>query len=349
MKHKCNAIYRVDGGCKIGMGHIIRSVCVTKEILLPLNIKPFFIVKCDTCVKGRLKKEGFDLCLLQHNSNIRSVMSRVIKRINPKLILTDVPKMQHIERYEEIIKDYKMLHIVFDDLYLAKIKGDIIIDGSMCIKKAPHTEGAAKTRYLRGSKYAVISKQFRKARKAKRIKKEVNSIVLSLGGSDPRHFTYKVLKGLCAVKSKLTIHVVLGPAFKARNADDKVLHSIAGSKTANKNITLYHDTRNFADIISGSDLAIVSGGITLYETACIGVPSIIVCQTSEQNRTAEEFEKMGISINCGYRNIKQKEITETVNMLMYDYEKRKNMAKRGKTLVDGKGAERIKEIFLLSL
>ena len=91
-----------------------------------------------------------------------------------------------------------------------------------------------------------------------------------------------------------------------------------------------------------SDLAITGGGLTKYETAVTGTPSIILSQVAHQVDLAEEFEKEGTALNLGLgTEVSQEDITEAVTRLSGDGALRAEMSRRGKRLVDGRGVERI--------
>ena len=91
-----------------------------------------------------------------------------------------------------------------------------------------------------------------------------------------------------------------------------------------------------------SDLAITGGGLTKYETAVTGTPSVIISQVAHQAELAKEFEREGTALHLGLGSkVGEEDIAQAVERLLRDDALRAEMSKRGKRLVDGKGIERI--------
>jgi len=89
-------------------------------------------------------------------------------------------------------------------------------------------------------------------------------------------------------------------------------------------------------------LAITGGGLTKYETAVTGTPSIAISHFDEEAKRTEEFARGGSILHLGLiSEIRQEDVAEATNRLLEDYALRAEMSKRGRNLVDGKGIERI--------
>ncbi|GAI18633.1 unnamed protein product, partial [marine sediment metagenome] len=75
-----------------------------------------------------------------------------------------------------------------------------------------------------------------------------------------------------------------------------------------------------------------------------------ISQRQHQVINAEEEAKKGFSVNLGLgKQVSKKKILETVENLLENYELRQAMSRKGKQLIDAKGAERIAEIILSSI
>ena len=96
------------------------------------------------------------------------------------------------------------------------------------------------------------------------------------------------------------------------------------------------------DVMKNHDLAVTAAGITIFELACIGVPSIIVCSERFEIKTAEIMEKNHFGINLGFgKDVSIKKISDEINDLILNYDLRVKMNLNGKKLVDGKGSKRV--------
>ena len=93
-----------------------------------------------------------------------------------------------------------------------------------------------------------------------------------------------------------------------------------------------------------SDIAIASGGQTLYELANVGLPAIAIILIDNQVEDTVGWAQKGFLYNAGWWNKKQLE-NNIINYLkkLMDYSMRKSMGEIGQLFVDGKGANRIVE------
>ena len=88
----------------------------------------------------------------------------------------------------------------------------------------------------------------------------------------------------------------------------------------------------------------------MFELACLGVPTIVVCGEPFEVGTANRLEKEGFGINLGFgKYINGKNIHSAVSRLMSDFAMRKIMSITGKNLIDGYGIikiiEKIKNVY----
>ena len=92
----------------------------------------------------------------------------------------------------------------------------------------------------------------------------------------------------------------------------------------------------------GADLAITGDGLTMYETAATGTPSIILSRFDSNKSVNNDFERMGSAIHLGDGTlVPAKVMAREVKHVLEDAGLRRSMSQRGKSFVDGKGLERI--------
>lgn len=178
--------------------------------------------------------------------------------------------------------------------------------------------------------------------KEKQINDNIKNVLLTFGGSDPKNITKHTINELKRLRD-IDITIVLGPAYRKLDELTKIINNMP-------NYTIIRNAKNMPELIYNSDLCFVSGGITLYEVAAIGTPSIVVCQVEHQVKTAERFEKDGVVINLGLIDeLKEGQIISAFNELNNDIKKRQALSTTGKKYVDGKGLYRVKKIILDAL
>jgi spore coat polysaccharide biosynthesis predicted glycosyltransferase SpsG len=119
----------------------------------------------------------------------------------------------------------------------------------------------------------------------------LNSLVVSMGGSDTYGVTVDVVRAL--KQRSLGATVVLGPSF----AHDEALAAVA-----HDGLTVKRNVPSLAEEFSHHDLAITAGGLTPCEANAAGLPCIIIATESWEARTGQMLESLGGSRFAGSRD-----------------------------------------------
>jgi len=189
-----------------------------------------------------------------------------------------------------------------------------------------------KTKFFVGPKFMILRDEFEKLRKNFSISKKIpKNLLITFGGSDDKNITKKLIPFLTSKGYNLT--AILGPSYSKKNP-------LTYSKKRYSNLKIVNSVTNMASLISKHDLVISSSGISTYELACIGIPSILIPVDSYQQKTAKEMMNLGYGFNFGKWANNFKKLEKTLNQLN-DYEIRKSMSKNGRRIVDGKGTSRV--------
>ena len=169
-------------------------------------------------------------------------------------------------------------------------------------------------------------------------KEQVETILVTQGGSDTHGYTPKIIRALYDIPNDINFNVIIGPNFSHYQELDEALHD------APRNFTIIKDKGDLSELMFQADLAISAAGITLFELACMGVSTIVICGELYEVETANRLQKVGFGINLGFgKYIEEKKISNTVFQLMNDINSRLTMSKKGKELIDGNGVKRMVE------
>lgn len=94
--------------------------------------------------------------------------------------------------------------------------------------------------------------------------------------------------------------------------------------------------------LQAADLAILAGGTTLHEAAATGLPAISIPIVPHQYDRAGQYQRLGLGLMIDpEKPCFERRITETLEALAADPGRRARMARRGQSLVDGRGADRL--------
>jgi hypothetical protein len=100
--------------------------------------------------------------------------------------------------------------------------------------------------------------------------------------------------------------------------------------------------KEFVALALHSDIAVCSGGQTLLELACLGVPAVTILTADNQQASAAGFESAGFSIQAG--SLKDPCCLGRLESILKVYSPIAERARRsaqGWTLIDGQGAFRV--------
>ncbi|GAA0782635.1 UDP-2,4-diacetamido-2,4,6-trideoxy-beta-L-altropyranose hydrolase [Hathewaya limosa] len=309
-------LFRADGGEGIGLGHIMRTLVLAKELLKHHKIK-YICNNADKYSKGieKIKSEGIEVISIDCKDELKQ-----IKDISGQFIVVD--KYGIDKGYLSSLKE-KFNVIYFDDNNeLDFYPVDMIINQNIYAKQLKYNT-LKETKLLLGKNYTMLREEFRNNNPIS-INKEVKDVLITLGGSDDFNITENILKQL--KNFNFNLHIVIGPAFKYKDSLKKYQQ---------KNIRLYENV-NISNLMKKADLVISSCGSTLYELSFLGIPTIGVIVADNQKASGEYMNKTKSIILSDIYTIGEK-----VNKITY--EKRLELSDNMKSIIDGQGVYRVKK------
>ncbi len=342
-----NVAFRVDGSTSIGMGHITRCLSLAKEFKSN-NYKVYFISKYD---KGTyvIRNNGFEVIKLKNNSSksvkgfyygdkrdleyeVKEII-KAIKLYNIQLLIVDSYNVT--EKYFLELKNNINKLGYIDDINKFTYPVDILINGNIYGEIMDYKKYFSNEIMLLGSRYNLIRDEFKNLPN-KKINKEIKDVMITTGGSDPYNITTNIINMFSDTKqlNDVRLHTVVGRGF----TNKKELKVLANK---NNNIILYEDVKYMSKIMLKCDLAISSGGSTLYELCSTGTPTITFIIADNQINNVEYMKRRGYMDTLGwYSDITKENLLKMINNL-YGYKKRFTLSKKTRNLVDGNGTKRI--------
>ncbi|MDI6704431.1 MAG: hypothetical protein QME40_07165 [bacterium] len=318
--------FSVSANRKIGIGHLIRSLSLASYLKDTTSIEVLFFMKNGGKGKDIVEDRGFE---------VTSKDDVILKRFKPQIMIIDMREVDI--RYIQLLKGRGIKVICLDNVGDSRNMSDIVING---IVHLPYKD-SSQPKIYEGPDYIILNSDFVEVHdKHKPIKEKVTKILVTFGGSDPCGLTIKVIDALSKQIFDLEITVVIGILFNGREKLERLLYG-------KRNLVLREGIKNMASLMYEADLCLTSFGITCYELACAGVPTIIISPTSYHNELAKIFARFGTSIDLGIgRYVTSSKILDAVNSLCNNRALREDMSVSGKRLIDGRGIDRVAKIIL---
>jgi len=340
-------LFRVDGSNRLGLGHIMRCLAFA-EGFRRKGLVPLFLIKdYDLNVLKIIKENGFEIKTMPPDFDFfmdASVTVEMASNPDIKLMVFDLSHTDNMavpDIYERYLKDLLVANkftIALDDFSRIDLPFDIRIVPYYGAENVGYKSERC-PRSLLGPAYFIFRKEFVEAAKSKRqIKRKAENVFITTGGSDPFGLTVKYLKALTKLKAfSLNLQVLMGPAFSSELKQDieQILKDFKG------NIELGNGNK-IVESMLWSDLVLTAGGLTKYEAAVTGTPSIAIATFQRESEMSEKFAKAGTNLYLGLvATVDEDIIAETVRNVLSDHTLRIKMSVQGKTMVDGLGIERI--------
>jgi spore coat polysaccharide biosynthesis predicted glycosyltransferase SpsG len=172
-----------------------------------------------------------------------------------------------------------------------------------------------------GTDHLLLREEFRNLPEIE-VRDRVKNILVTVGGYDLRNLTPKIIKALNELdldeiedkyldKENLHIDVVIGPSF------DNLDEIIKEVQKSNLDISLNFNVKKMSKLMLKSDIAISSGGSTLYELTVTKTPALVLLQADNQVRVAEKLDGESI-INLGF-DFKIKLIKAKIKILIFNF------------------------------
>jgi spore coat polysaccharide biosynthesis predicted glycosyltransferase SpsG len=328
------AAIRVDADREIGFGHLERAIAVARE-LKEANHEPVFVTREKSLAVTRLAERGFSAVETftpgdTAEATLHAEVDAVLRR-GPGLVIFDVGSTSH--DLAASVKAVGGFVVTFEDLGDGRYLADLVVDANLTESTNPR-KMMTTTRYLLGPEYAIISPECLKAKRKRRRVQDLRKVIVSCGGSDPAGVTAHVIPALTTLDTEIDVEVVIGPAFAhAAELDKAILKSPRICSIVEAPLDLPARLR-------AADVGIICGGVTLYEAAFLGLPSIVIAQNPMQLRNLPPFESRRAIINLGLAaNNPYPNILPALRRLG-DQAERKAMSEALEKYVDGRGIQR---------
>jgi len=168
----------------------------------------------------------------------------------------------------------------------------------------------------------------------------VSKVFVSFGGFDSRQLTSYFLNLIPKIKGPNRYDIVVSGLDPGNLSN---LGQTAGNIEAETGleIILHQRPTDYYKLLSSSDIAIVSGGLTAFECAYAGIPAIGIPQYEHQLENFNRLEVRGC-LKKGTRDMEldAELLCSLVNALGMDYTERLAMRCSGMGLIDGEGLKR---------
>ena len=323
------ALIRADAGPQIGLGHVMRCLALAGP-LRAMGAEVTFLGRgYAPSVQRTIRARGCVPIALPQNEDDQRATCLQARERGADAVVVDVYGIN--EAYLRALRDTGVVLVSLDDHNLMSFPSHLVVNPNRFALDMQYRSSTGDTQFLLGPAYFLLREEFLKTCEVSHgIAPQARNLLISMGGSDPGGYTEKVVRAVAPLG--LETVVIRGSA------------SGGPSAAAGPNVRVIADPPDMAEWMLWADLAVTSGGGTIYELAATGTPGIVLAQVPDQEHNAAAMEREGTLVSLGLgADVSEDTIACAVQALAGDAPRRQAMSRRGRETVDGAGARQVAE------
>jgi UDP-2,4-diacetamido-2,4,6-trideoxy-beta-L-altropyranose hydrolase len=343
-------LIRADASNTIGMGHINRCLSLARQ-MEDEEIESLFVLKyVSDNVAEDYQKLGINIVFLAEDCSLDDEVHFIIEHFASQysVVLFDFSHYQNMERIQDFVPYFEALQNAFTQTFLIDGFNDTAIinyiDPAMDVVITPYigakdhsTDKSIGYRHWTGPSYFIFAPEYLSENWYREVPSTIECLLITMGGSDPCELTLVVLDALKLLPENIHCRVVIGSGF-SDDLNEKVKKQCFSLPLCE----IVNAPQNLAAHLKWAEMAISASGLTKYEMALTGVPSLQLSPNSELAETTATYEKEGFYKDLGlYTERTPQGIAEDIVALAKNSKKRRDMIEHGQALFVEPGIKRL--------
>ena len=252
---------RVDGGRKLGLGHIYRALALRSRIFNH-DIR-FFMSRDSTEGIALAEAHRVPVTLVSGNPEFFAAL----REFDPEIVLLDV--LDTTAEFVQPLVDAGRFVVTFEDLGSGADVAHLTFNELFDDPKADNQRRFAGWRYasLREEFYSVAQRPLRST---------VHRILVTFGGADPSNLTCKALSALDHVPGDFVVDVVLGLSYSHLDELTALIPSLR------RKPVIHTAVKAMSALMADADLGLTSAGRTVFELIACRTPALVLAQNTRE-------------------------------------------------------------------
>jgi spore coat polysaccharide biosynthesis protein SpsF len=340
-------LIRVDGGGRLGFGHIMRTLAIGGVLRDELGYGVVFAMDgAGDLADGAdyVEAQGFPVVRRTAAKEVDWLLDICAQR-KPGSVLFDIRTNLSADDVVRIRSQVEKT-VTLDDGSDRRLVADVAI-----LPPVPQVDTLDWT----GAKGAVITDWDHVVLSSRAVGPQIRrgggpvKLLVNFGGSDPFALTLPAAELVAKLAAKLDCEVAATFVFGPGVGD--VEARIREVEACSPDFKVLAAPDDFAALAASHDLALIAYGVTAWELAHAGVPSILICLDDDQFASAGAFEREGIATRALMIPVEGEkgavpDIKAALIAWLENPDKRRKVGAKSASLIDGKGASRVASTML---
>ncbi len=337
-------LVRADATVTSGTGHVMRCLALAQAWQRAGGDVLFAMTQFTPAIGERLRSEQLKIVAIEavpgSTEDIQQTIAAALFHNAERLV---VDGYQFNANYVSELQNVRPVLLLDDNGGLEFYSAELVLNQNVHARAEMYVKRAPRTRLLLGPSYTLLRNEFTAYRNwAKKVPARGKRVLLTMGGSDPKDLTPRILAALCDLSiDDLQIRVVVGGSAENRSGVAEEAEGFSGRVEVLSNVA------NMAELMAWADVAITGAGTTCWEMCLLGVPAILVVVAENQRFIAEHLATLGAAVNAGpAESIDCLSLAQITAELLRNGDRRFKMSQSARQLVDGMGSERVRAALL---
>ncbi|MGE3276392.1 MAG: glycosyltransferase [Vicinamibacterales bacterium] len=316
-------LFRVAAGPRTGFGHLRRALTLASA----LGVRARIALRAGPKAAAAARSLGATL--------EPGPAGDVLRRRRPDLLVIDDPVASHAETWLRAARRLEIPVASVHDLGIAWIPSDLLIDGAFVHEREDGPRRLLGPRYMICALPAPASGRpaaaTRPDRSGRTRQAAPPAVLIALGGGPRRAHALRMARAIQRQCPDVVIRIAGGFA--------------GGARVEEPGVTWLSPLPSLASELRRAIVAVVAGGVTLYEACALGVPAVALAVTgmSAQRQTVRAGAALGVLADAGALTDPgaTARAAEAVSRLLGDRISREKLASAARRTVDGRGASQV--------
>ncbi len=336
-------VLRADATTEGGTGHMMRTLALAQAWIDAGGRGRWFVVGAPPALLERIGAEGIEVVRIAAPAGSREDAATL------RAALFDDPGAVAVVDGTQ-----------FDDSYLAHLaetgRRVMLVDDTpgraaypvgLVLNQNAHADPAdypddGSTRFLLGTRYVLLRREFGAAPPPRTIPQVARHLLVTFGGADPTGMTRRTVDGLrrlpATIRREVEVQLIVGSA----NADGTQIEAAAADPGLGFTAIVERAVTDMPARMAWADLAITSGGSTVWELARMGCPALVVETVPVERLLVAGLVKVGLFGHLGPgATLDDGRMAHAIAAKAKDRPWRTEMSALGMRLIDGAGARRV--------
>jgi spore coat polysaccharide biosynthesis predicted glycosyltransferase SpsG len=317
-------LIRVDAGFDVGYGHAIRVDGLLQ--LLKTRIAPI-VVGTVSALPPMLAQAEIHPCP-KAGADLAAALSTGLR---PDAILVDLPRRARFPWHD--VRKLGVPLIAIDDEG-GEVEADLIVNGTVPEEYHQYNRASPATRYLIGPRYTLIRPAF--ANSPWHAPSGRHVLIIAGSGERATAWARKLVDGGLADLERDTARLVVGASFP--DVDSLRNHA------REQKIEIFQglDAARLANLMAQSSVAVLTGGMVVFEALAVGVPVIVFPQIDNAVPAMRSLAAHGCVCDLGYDGgLSMENVRCAIEQLLSDSRAAASQSAAGRAIVDGQGSKRV--------